>query len=185
MFKAEVIKLGLSTWQQSKSSMGWRFLYVKGKPNVIRLWKHPNPQPTGRHGDWLWVLWLVSQAAARWGGCSLLSHPGACRCLPSFPASRGRGMPERNSSLAGLGPRGWTLLCLCWSLKSGCTVKSWAKSRKFFVRCMCFASTSGGGMGSWAFHSQAALGSTHLEIHDWCSYRCSEHCLRLKMSLSK
>lgn len=135
--------------------MGWVFVDMKIKTDVIRLGKYLKPQLVSRPGEW---FGLCDLPVAHGSGCMLLFPCSASRC--SFPPFQGGSTLSRTAVGSGLGLSGWTMLSSCWLLKWMQTVKNQAKNRKFFMNRVCFESSAHGGKGNALFHRYALPGCT-------------------------
>lgn len=122
--------------------MGWVFVDMKIKTDVIRLGKYLNPQPVSRLLESDFGL-CDSPVAC---GCILLLPWSASRC--SLPPFQGGSTLSRTAVGSGLGPNGWTMHSSC----------NQAKTRKFLLGCVCFESSADGGRGIALFHSHALPG---------------------------
>lgn len=162
MLKAEILKLDLSTCSSIYSPRDEDFCMWKGKASVVSLWKHPNPQPVAWRLALGFVTCLLGCCSLQWLQPAFLNWYKQV-LLPSF---MGRRYSGENS------PFGWAwplwldhaLLASITRVSLDCQEPDVEQAILCEICVLC-AQSGGGGRGSKLFHSQAALGSSHFEIH--------------------
>lgn len=145
--------------------MGWVFVDMKIKTDVIRLGKYLKPQLVSRPGEWLWALWL---ACCPWQWLRP-AFPLKCKQV-LFPTLPGRKFTGQNCSGGWPWPQ-WldhALFMLVAEVNADCQKPGEAQEiLDEFVFALRAVLMAGGEMPFSAdMHGQAVLGSTHLELHD-------------------